>query len=423
MIKPLRIAVYGFAERDAGSIASAGWLVCRGLLERGMEIDFFNYSGFVHPREFHEFTNFAFIEVARPRLRKAAVRLLWWKNRVWASFIAMFLHRVHARDVVTSMRRMQAGRRYDLVIYLGDWAFGRVGGVAALSWVQGSPATDCASVRRHAGQIIRLCGWAEFLRLRLYCLYRENLGLPVFRHSDFVVTGSEWSRRRLTDFGVPIDRIYPIPYPVDLAEFSPCTASAQAAGHVPVILWIGRIVPRKRLDLFLGACEQLLDEGTKLKVHVVGGFPFAPGYKKLLEAFRYPDLLEYRQRVARQAIPELLRNATVLVQPSEDEDFGSAVAEALACGVQVVVGPTNGTKDYIGDGGQIFNRYEVTDVKEAIRRAMAKHYAAPILVAAEARAAAERNFDANKIVDQVEQIIQRLCALQSDGSRTEAHRV
>jgi glycosyltransferase involved in cell wall biosynthesis len=40
--------------------------------------------------------------------------------------------------------------------------------------------------------------------------------------------------------------------------------------------------------------------------------------------------------VPRAQVPGLLRGAAVVVQTSENEDFGSAVAEALACGTPVV---------------------------------------------------------------------------------------
>ena len=59
-----------------------------------------------------------------------------------------------------------------------------------------------------------------------------------------------------------------------------------------------------------------------------------------------------------QEVPALLREATVLVQTSENENFGSSVAEALACGTPVVVGPSNGTADYIDEHSMIFGDYE-----------------------------------------------------------------
>ena len=37
----------------------------------------------------------------------------------------------------------------------------------------------------------------------------------------------------------------------------------------------------------------------------------------------------------------------MLAQPSDEENFGSSVAEAQACGLPVIVGATNGNADYL----------------------------------------------------------------------------
>ena len=38
---------------------------------------------------------------------------------------------------------------------------------------------------------------------------------------------------------------------------------------------------------------------------------------------------------------------TCSIQPSDEENFGSSVAEAQACGLPVIVGRTNGNADYL----------------------------------------------------------------------------
>jgi glycosyltransferase involved in cell wall biosynthesis len=59
----------------------------------------------------------------------------------------------------------------------------------------------------------------------------------------------------------------------------------------------------------------------------------------------------------------------------EVPNFGSSVAEALACGTPVVVGPSNGTAQYTDSSSQVFADYTcesiakaVSDVIRAIRR-------------------------------------------------------
>ncbi len=72
-----------------------------------------------------------------------------------------------------------------------------------------------------------------------------------------------------------------------------------------------------------------------------------PGYQNLIKAFPFPDRLTWIQSPPREKVPELLHGQDVLAQPSDEENFGSSVAEAQACGLPVIVGTTNGNADYL----------------------------------------------------------------------------
>jgi len=100
-----------------------------------------------------------------------------------------------------------------------------------------------------------------------------------------------------------------------------------------------------------------------------------------------------------------MQNATVLVQPSEEEDFGSSIAEALACGTPVVVGPSNGTGQYIGNGGESFGEYTAASVAQAIERILrvCTPTACPLRLAA--RKAAVQHFRIGDVVDSLEEIL------------------
>src|SRR4029077_5215718 len=63
--------------------------------------------------------------------------------------------------------------------------------------------------------------------------------------------------------------------------------------------------------------------------------------------FPYADRLHWQKGISREKVPALLAQQDVLVKPSDEENFGSSVAEAQACGLPVVVGRTNGNADYL----------------------------------------------------------------------------
>jgi glycosyltransferase involved in cell wall biosynthesis len=398
----LRIACYGFADPQAGSVSTAGNLILRELLARGHRVDFFNKTSFVRPRDLETFQNYRYVDVPTPALDRLMERC----PRTGAAFVRHLLgqiaHHVFARRILDAMRREHSRQPYDVQLWLGDWAWGRLPGVPVVSWVQGPPETDARSIVRHKRQILNLCGWRTYLPLRLYAAYRGWLGLPHFAYTDLFIVGSAWSRDYLSFYGISPRAIHVLPYPVDLNQFSP-SPSDRPADESKTVLWLGRSVPRKRLDLFLDACMKLIGNGLDLEVVVVGGFGFTAGYSKLIDRFLAPGRLRYMPSLSRQEVVPLLRRASVVVQPSEEENFGSSIAEALACGTPVVLGPTNGTGDYIGSGGIRFANYSVESVAEAIRQALENEAA----LRPQARDGAEHAFDPEKIADGLISILQR----------------
>lgn len=387
---------------EYGSVSSAGHMILEELLARCHEIDFFSSRSYVYPGLLIERGGLTYFDCSQPRIDSATARLRTARARMFAGKL---VHSRWARGVVRAMRRRHDERPYDIELFLGQWAFGRVPGVPVVSWVQGPPGTDARSVRRHRADIVRLCGVREYAMLRAYARYKDSrLGRPAFRHSDVCICGSRMSAQILVDeYGLRSERVHALPYPIDLAAFAPRDPGRSPAAPLE-LLWVGRVVPRKRLDLFLGAGEELIDGGWDVKLSVIGGFAFARGYRELLERFPHPSRLEYVPQLPREQIAARLRRAAVLVQPSEEENFGSAVAEALACGTPVLVGPTNGTADYVGAGGARFGEYTSHALAAALRRILCEAERDPTLHVA-ARRAAEDNLSVERVVDALEAIM------------------
>ena len=138
-------------------------------------------------------------------------------------------------------------------LWLGDWAWGRLRNIPVVSWVQGPPETDARSIVRHKHRFSTSADPVPISPFA-YAAYRGSLGLPQFHCTDRFIVGSEWSCEFLSDYGISPAVIHALPYPIDLKQFSPIPDDAPAA-ETPTVLWVGRTVPRKRLDLFLDACD------------------------------------------------------------------------------------------------------------------------------------------------------------------------
>jgi glycosyltransferase involved in cell wall biosynthesis len=353
--KPLRIAATGFVEAGAGSVASANAILLRELLRLGHEVVFFSKSSFVDPRPLFDpedplCARFSFVEASNSvsdRIRRHVEKF----PVVGAVARQIDTNRYNQKllRTISAAHRMAS---FDVLIWLGEYARGRIEGLPSVSFAQGPPGTDARSILRRWKEIRALTPPGNAWRWRILAALRlSRLGLPPFAASDRILVGSRQSARTLEQlYQVPAAQIDCMPYPIDLEHFrqqSP-QASESPCGTLRV-LWLGRIIPRKRLDLFLDGAALAIRRGLDLYVTVVGGSPMFPGYLRLLDEFPFPESLEYLASIERARVPALIARHHVLVQPSEEENFGSSVAEAQACGLPVVVGRSNGNADYLSE--------------------------------------------------------------------------
>ena len=343
----MKIAATGYVSEQAGSVASANALLLRSLLDAGHEVDFFSKASFVDPRPCvgeHPLFRFISTDNVGPDRFRAKVQHL-----PVIGFLACRVdHETYSRLLLQNISHEHKERGYDLCLWMGNYAPGRVASLPMISFAQGAPGTDARSIISRFREIRRLAGLKQALLWYVLAQVRLSpLGLPPMRHSDHIIVGSPQSRRTLHKlFGVSQDRTSALPYPIDLALFQPAAATHTHSADLRV-LWLGRIIPRKRLDVFLRGLELAIRQGLKVRATIVGGIGIIPGYEKMIEAFPFPDRLSWIKSLPRAEVPSLLHRHDVLVQPSDEEDFGSSVAEAQACGLRAIVGQTNGNSAYL----------------------------------------------------------------------------
>ncbi|PZV08083.1 MAG: glycosyl transferase group 1 [Leptolyngbya sp.] len=109
----------------------------------------------------------------------------------------------------------------------------------------------------------------------------------------------------------------------------------------PLLLYLSRLDPKKGLDLLLPALEQLTAQGLDFHLVLAGGNPQDPAYEQAIAQRIQSGILRDRTTlpgfVTGPAKAALLQAADLFVLPSYYENFGIAVAEAMAAGVPVVV--------------------------------------------------------------------------------------
>jgi len=160
---------------------------------------------------------------------------------------------------------------------------------------------------------------------------------PILRDAAAVHFTSESERDEALDLGKPMRPVV-IPLGVRLAARA---GSAPATDPDRVrLLYLSRLDPKKNVEGLLRALALLRHEGAKPELHIAGSG--AAAYVASLEALAgtlgVRDQVHWLGFVAGQRKADLLAAADVFVLPSHSENFGIAVAEALAAGLPCVVG-------------------------------------------------------------------------------------
>jgi glycosyltransferase involved in cell wall biosynthesis len=145
---------------------------------------------------------------------------------------------------------------------------------------------------------------------------------------------------------------------------------------VPIVAWLGRIHPIKRLDLLAEAFCQV---HKHIPAHLVIAGPDETGQRRSLERLLsgVSTAVHWLGELNDEQKRELLSDANVLVLCSNSESFGMSVLEALAAGTPVVVTRTCPWQEVESAGCGFWVEQEA----QAIAKALLDILSDPILAA------------------------------------------
>jgi glycosyltransferase involved in cell wall biosynthesis len=124
------------------------------------------------------------------------------------------------------------------------------------------------------------------------------------------------------------------------------TAREPAAAD-PVVVFAGRLIAEKRVELLVAAMAELRERAPELTCDVIGEGP----ERAALEKAAGPNV-RFRGFVEHDELDERMRRALCVVLPSRREGYGMVVVEASAAGVPalVVAAPDNAATELVADG-------------------------------------------------------------------------
>lgn len=393
-------------------------VVLRELLRQGHSVQYWGLPGFSEAPSLLDFPNFRYSSLRVAALERAWGPLRRLNRPLPNAAYSQFVHVAYHREAIHRIEQASALEAFDVVL-CADTMETWPSRLPVISWPQSAPQTEWAALRSRAisKRVRESSGDAQRLALDAFYAYRWLQARVSWRASDLMLCGSKWSERAWQAFGVPTARIHTLPYPLDLATFT--TEPPSPSGGLVTFLWLGRATPRKRFDLFLAGFEQLAAQRENVRAIVIGNLAPDPLAERALAVSPARTRIEVRPSVPRTEVPALLRQINVVVQPSESENFGFSVAEALASGRPVVAGPTNGTAEYAGEALFPFHMYTPSAVAQAMLHAAEAVIADPPAVARRARAAAAR-LAPERIVAELVTVCERVIERRGAGWPTTA---
>jgi glycosyltransferase involved in cell wall biosynthesis len=168
-----------------------------------------------------------------------------------------------------------------------------------------------------------------------------------------------------------------IPFGVEGRSAEQLDASLQRAVEIrrevnrPIVLFVGRLVPYKGVDILLQAVKEL--DAVAL---IVGDGPMRSGLEALAQQLGISDRVRFLGSVADAELAALYRACSVFVLPSvtRQEAFGVVQLEAMAAGRPVVstdVGTGVGWVNRHGETGYVVPPRDPVALREGIRRLLA----------------------------------------------------
>lgn len=244
-------------------------------------------------------------------------------------------------------------------------------------WAHPDGAVALRAARLAGVPAIVMVGGSDVLLLTSHSGRRRRI-VDVLSGADAVVTVSRHLRLKVLSLGVPPEKVHVVYRGVDRVLFSPGdrAASRRQLGipqDVQVILWVGRMVPVKGLDVLLEACTQLKQKPDAPRVYFVGDGPLRQPLDAKCRCLGLENMISFAGVVSHTDLPAWYRAADLTVLPSRSEGVPNVLLESLSCGTPFVASGVGGVPEICDEGrDRLVAADDPTALARALRKALAQ---------------------------------------------------
>jgi len=186
-------------------------------------------------------------------------------------------------------------------------------------------------------------------------IYRGTVKLAIGR-ADVIHCDADHIIAPLIKLGAKPEKIKLIYFGVDTQKFKPADRNKKLQEELgivnsPTVISIRSLEPIYDIETLISSIPMVLKEIPEAKFLIVGGGSQEAKLKEQGESLGISQSVKFTGRISNDELPEYLNSVDIYVSTSlSDAGLASSTAEAMACGLPVIITDFGDNKKWVEDG-------------------------------------------------------------------------
>lgn len=200
-----------------------------------------------------------------------------------------------------------------------------------------------------------------FNKLKSYNKSKIEKYKKEIQYTDYFIVPSNFVKKTLTNYGVKEEKIFCVPYGVDIERFKLRNFQKRLNKKLK-LLFVGRVEAVKGIFYLLEAVKQL--HFLEIELELVGSVEVSKSELSNYET----DRIKFSGSKSKTEMPEIYSKNDVLIMPSLWEGFSLTIFEAMASGLPVIASLNSGAEGIIENyvHGFVIEVCSISAIKEKI---------------------------------------------------------